>query len=54
MANVDIYKLVQQKSVVEKMRRRQFGWVGNAIRRMAKDPAKIFFFYEPEINYGVV
>ncbi|RNA23135.1 hypothetical protein BpHYR1_020223 [Brachionus plicatilis] len=26
VANVDINKLVKQKSVVEKLRRRQFGW----------------------------
>ena len=52
--NEEIYKLVQQKSVVEKLRRRQLGWVGHALRRTVKDPAKIFLFYEPEINHGVV
>ena len=52
--NEEIYKKVQQKSVVEKLRHRQLSWVGHALRRTDKDPAKIFLFYEPEINQGVV
>ena len=52
--NEEIYAMVEQKSVVEKLRRRQLSWVGHALRRTDKDPAKTFLFYEPDTNHGVV
>ena len=53
MSNEDIYKLVSQKPVVQKLRQRQLSWVGLALRRSNLDPAKKFLFYEPEKNLGI-
>ena len=47
-----IYNNVNQRPLVESMRRRQLSWVGHALRRSDHEPAKIFALYEPETGLG--
>lgn len=54
VSNEEVYKTVEQKSVVEKLRKRQLSWVGHALRRNASDPARVFCLYEPEVNHGSI
>jgi hypothetical protein len=42
-----IYKMVNQRPLVEIMRQRQLSWVGHALRRTENEIAKIFALYEP-------
>ena len=49
---IDIYKQVNQKPLVETMRKRQLSWIGHALRRKDDEPAKIFALYEPEFAHG--
>ena len=53
VSNEEIYNLVSQKPVVQKLRQKQLSWVGHALRRSNLDPAKKFLLYEPETNLGI-
>ena len=50
--NKEIYKIVCQKPIVEKLWLKQLTWVGHALRRPDNEPAKVFALYEPEPSLG--
>ena len=52
ITNEEIYKQLDQKSLVSKLQSRQLSWVGHTLRRANNEPAKIFIFYEPDTDLG--